>query len=421
MSHVGSNGVEGVDLAGRIGADFAMALLGPVAQFADIAQHQHLAPGKTFEQVDGGIDRRRVGVVGVIDHAHAVGRQLRDRAALDRLHRAQPGGDTEQRHAQGVCSSGSGQGVGNVVVAQQVQLHVFAALRSVQGKGRATTGIHADVGGVEISRRVQHGKREHLAPGSAYTPGLEGFVVEVQYRRARRIETFKDFALGFDDFFRATELADVGGTGIVDDCHVGLGQRHGVGDFADARGTQFDHGRRVFRGQFEQSQRCPEIIVQVATSGQHRPARAQDAGEQFLDCGFAAGAGDGCNRLVKGSTVQRAQLAEGQAGVGDQQLRQGGVRHFALHQGTHGAFGGDVIKVVVAVETRPGQRHKQLARLDVAAVDTHAIEAAIARQYAGRQRLGQFAELHRFKHERPPRQSGRDRPRPDRRTHGVRR
>jgi len=77
---------------------------------------------------------------------------------------------------------------------------------------------------------------------------------------------------------------------MLDHRDMRLGHGHGVGDFADARSTQLNHRRRVFRGQFEQGQRSAEVIVQVATGRQDRTARAQDAGQQFLDRGFAAGA-----------------------------------------------------------------------------------------------------------------------------------
>ena len=40
--------------------------------------------------------------------------------------------------------------------------------------------------------------------------------------------------LGFDDFIRATELAHVGSTGIVEHGDMGLGHGHGVGNFAEA-------------------------------------------------------------------------------------------------------------------------------------------------------------------------------------------
>lgn len=200
VSHVRADGVERIDFACGVGADFAMGLFGPIAQLGDIAQHQHLATLEAFEQVNGGTDRGLVGVVSVINHAHAIGSQLRNGAAFNRLHRAQAGGDAEQRHTQGMGGSSGGQGIGDVMVAQQIQLHVLAALRGVQGEGRATTGVDGDTGGVEISRCVQHGKRQDLATGGAYTPGLESLVVEVQHGGARRIEALQDFALGLDDF-----------------------------------------------------------------------------------------------------------------------------------------------------------------------------------------------------------------------------
>ena len=56
MGHVRANGVERVHFASGIGADFTVTLFSPIAQFADIAQHQHLAPIKACKQVHSGID-----------------------------------------------------------------------------------------------------------------------------------------------------------------------------------------------------------------------------------------------------------------------------------------------------------------------------------------------------------------------------
>lgn len=115
------------------------------------------------------------------------------------------------------------------------------------------------------------------------------------------------------------------GAGVVQDRYVRLGQADGVGDFTETRSAQFDHGRGVFRRQFDQGQRDAEVVVQVATGRQHRTARAQDAREHFLDRGLAAGTGYRRYWLGERSTVQRAELAEGLTGVLDQQLRQRAV------------------------------------------------------------------------------------------------
>ncbi len=108
-----------------------MALLRPGAQLADIAQHQNLAARETGEDVGRGSHGSGVGVVSVINDAHAARRELRDSAAFDRLYVVEPGDDACQRYIERVGSSGRGQCIGNIVGAEQVQLHRRGAVRGV--------------------------------------------------------------------------------------------------------------------------------------------------------------------------------------------------------------------------------------------------------------------------------------------------
>ena len=73
------------------------------------------------------------------------------------------------------------------------------------------------------------------------------------------------------------------------------------------------------------------------------------------------------------------------------------------HTSTHGAFGGDVIQVVVAIKARAGQRNKQLPWLDGTAVDADTGEAGVGVDQARIQSAGQLAEGHGLKHVVPPR------------------
>ena len=54
-----------------------MGLLGPVAQFGDIAQHQHLAPVETLETSPMAAQTEDWLALSVINHTHAVAGQLR--------------------------------------------------------------------------------------------------------------------------------------------------------------------------------------------------------------------------------------------------------------------------------------------------------------------------------------------------------
>ncbi|MNT06651.1 hypothetical protein D3C72_1413280 [compost metagenome] len=243
---------------------------------------------------------------------------MRDGAPLDRLHRAKAGGDTEQRHTQGMGGCGGGHGIGDVMGAEQVQLNALHAFRAVQVERRAAAGIGSQVTGVEIGAGVAQRKRQHFAITGACLPDTECLVVKIENGDAIGIQPFDDLALGFDDFVRAAELADVGGPGIVENGHVRPGQADGVGNFTQARGAQFDHGSGVFRCQFEQGQRHAEVVVQVATGRQHRTTGAQNARKHLLDRGLAAGTGDGRDRMGVGGAIERAQLTEGLASVADQ-------------------------------------------------------------------------------------------------------
>ncbi|MNO81926.1 hypothetical protein D3C76_731850 [compost metagenome] len=243
---------------------------------------------------------------------------MRDSATLDRLHRTKTGGDTEQRHTQGMGGSGGGHGIGDVMGAEQVQLNALYTFRAVQIECRAATGIGGQVTGVEIGTGVAQCKRQHLASTGTRLPDTECLVVEIEHCDAIGLQPFDDFALGFDDFFRATELADVGGPGIVENGHVWFGQANGVGNFTEARCTEFDHCRRMLRRQFEQGQRHTEVVVQVATGRQYRATGAQDARQHFLHRGLAARTGDGRDRMGVGGAIERTQLPECLTSIADQ-------------------------------------------------------------------------------------------------------
>ncbi len=299
-------------------------------------------------------------------------------------------------------------------------MHRDATVRTVEGERGAATGVAADIAGVEVGVRIIQRKADDAVIARPLAPDVERLVGQVEDGRTALAQAFEDLALGLDDLLRAAELADVGGTGVVDDDHLRPGQADGVADLADARGTQFDHCGAVLRGDLQQGQRCAEVVVEVATGGMHRPAGTQDRGEHFLDRGLAAGAGDGHHRLVEGCTIQRAELAKRHAAVGDHQLRQVDIGDFALDQRGDGPFGLHIGQVVMAIEARPAEGDEQLTGSDAAAVDADAGETGVGACQACVQCSSQLAEHHRLKHVEPPRRQGPSRLRPDRRSHGAR-
>ena len=114
--------------------------------------------------------RCRIGVVAVVNHAQAIRCKLRDGAAADRLQVFQPGFDRRWRNAQRLGSRSSRQGVGYIVLAQQVELNTRLTAGALQGKGRATTGIARQLTGVDVGGRVAQCKRADRPPLGALLP-----------------------------------------------------------------------------------------------------------------------------------------------------------------------------------------------------------------------------------------------------------
>lgn len=200
--------------------------------------------------------------------------------------------------------------------------------------------------------------------------------------------------------------------GIGQDGHLRTRQGHGVGNLADMVGAQFDHRRDMLFGQLQQGQRYPEVIIEVATRGQHFAIqrRTQDGREHFLDRGLATGAGH-CRQLAtKRLTIQCAQLAQRQSCVSHLQLRQGQAGIRLLDQRRHGALGRHFRQVGMPVEIRPTQGNEQLPRLQAPAVRAQAAERHVPAQQTTIQGQGHFRQRQWLKHGPPPRHAEPRRP-----------
>ncbi|MNN09574.1 hypothetical protein D3C81_1224590 [compost metagenome] len=316
-------------------------------------------------------------------------------------------------------SGSSGQRIADVMAAEQIELDPRYTQGAVQVERRAATLIMSDIARVKIRCAVVQRERLHRTITSALFPDAKGFVIKVQYGNAILIQTFKDFAFGFDNLLWPAELANMSSSGIVDQRYLRLGQANGVGDLANARSAQLDDRSGMLRSDFEQRQRRTKVVVQVAARSQDLTTGAQDAGKHFLDRGFAAGTGDGGDRLVERSAIECTELPQGQPAIGNQQLRQIATGHFALDQGRHGALGLHVIEVIVAIETWAGQGDEQLPGNDCAAVDADSGEGCIVTHQTSLQSGGQLTEGQGLKHQQPPRQRVLSRLRPDRKNRGA--
>ncbi len=146
-----------------------------------------------------------------------------------------------------MSGSAGRQGIGDVVLTEQIELDMRTAKRAAQGEALAAARITGQIAAMEIGAGVAQGEAEHLASGGAALPGEEGLVIQIEHGHAIVRQTFENLALGFDDFLRAAELTDMGIAGIGDDRHLRPGQADGVGDLADMIGAQLDHPGAMFR------------------------------------------------------------------------------------------------------------------------------------------------------------------------------
>ena len=243
-------------------------------------------------------------------------------------------------------------------------------------EGHAAARVAMQIGGADIGLFRFEGKGQYTAGASPLAPDRIGRIVQVEHRHTVRRQAVKNFALGFDDLFRTTEFTDMCVAGIADDGHVRPGQADRIGNFTHMVGAELNHCRDMLRRQLQQGQRHAQVVIQVAPGGQHRAVKAgtQDAGEQLLDGGLAAGAGHRCQRRLERIAIERTQSPQRQAGIGHHQLRQIHLGNPPRDQGRHRALGRHIGKIVMAVEARSDQGDEQLAGLDGAAIGRHRAE-----------------------------------------------
>ena len=90
----------------------------------------------------------------IMNQSRTIRRHASNGAAFDRLQAFQPLPDPDQWHVQRVRCSRRRQCIGDVVQAQQIELHPHLARRAVQGEGRAAARRPADPGILLLDRMI---------------------------------------------------------------------------------------------------------------------------------------------------------------------------------------------------------------------------------------------------------------------------
>jgi hypothetical protein len=168
-------------------------------------------PGTTPDAGQGGergADGVGVGVVGVVDHAEAVG-------PFEQLHpplregrdRAQAGRDVREPDAGGECCRGHGGGVVRMVLAEQGQVHVLG--RAVVPEVEAGAAQLVERGLAEPDVGVRAGaERGDARPGAGRHREHQG-VVRVEHRDPVVGQRLDQLALGHGDLLLRPELPEV--------------------------------------------------------------------------------------------------------------------------------------------------------------------------------------------------------------------
>ena len=166
--------------------------------------------------------------------------------------------------------------------------------------------------------------------------------------------------------------------GVVHQCHGWLRQRRQPSDFARMVHAQFNHTQPVRMAQTQQRQGHPDVVVEVATGGQHlvfccSPGGCAQNGRNHLrHGGFAIAAGHSNQRQGELAAPLLRQLPQGRFGVGYFHTRQSSLLQTVLGQSRHGAHGFGLRQEIVCVETVAAQGHEQVAGLQTACVGVHA-------------------------------------------------
>ena len=186
----------------------------------------------------------------------------------------------------------------------------------------------------------------------------------------------QDFALGPRNAFYGTEALEVRGARIRDSDHVGLGKAAQVGDLARVVRAHFEHGIAMRRLDAGHHQRHADVVVEIARGRERRRDFRQAGCGEFLQGGLAVAAGDADHdgRLLPPPAPR--QFAQGEARVGDRDLRNRLVRA-SCDERTGGAAARRFGEVVAAIEVRPLERHEQLAARERAGVGADAVEGAV--------------------------------------------
>ena len=216
-------------------------------------------------------------------------------------------------------------------------------------------------------------------------------VIGVDDGNAIRLQAAKNAALLASHFVQVAHAFKVGALGVSDHRHGRCTEGRQVGDFTRAIHAHLDDSSAMRGAQPKQRQRQADVVIEVAASGEHGGAEGclQNRGDHFLGRRLAVRASDGNDRQRELGAPGGCKVAEGEAGVIDDNGRNTS-RHLAFirHEQGSGACGHGLIEKIMCIETLAAQGDEELAVGNRTGVRRHAGHLDIGANQTAMGRLG---------------------------------
>ena len=363
----------------RVAADVPVHRVRAGAEFEHVAGDQQPRTRQRREQVDRRAEGIGIGVVAVIDDAQSAAARQGAKPPRRRRGRFKPIAHRIEAGAGLECRRRGGDGVGDIVFAEQGQANPGFPAGGGEGERRLATAVQFDLPG-EVGGPARHLAQAEFADavgGAALAPGAGVGVFGVQQQHAIRLEAVDDFALGPHHAGQAAKTFGVGHGGAGDQRDVGRGGGGAESDFPSPVGTHFDHREAVLRPQPQQRQWDTHRIVQIGAGNQAWPLQGENGAEHLLHRGLALAAGDGEHGGARAPAVGVRDPRQRQPGIGHPQLGQVRIAEAADHGGA-GAAAQRLGHERVAVEILPRQGEEQLALAQAAGVGANRAETDVA-------------------------------------------
>ena len=270
------------------------------------------------EGLQGCGGRRRVGIVGVVEHHHAIRQPLDPHAHSHR----RPGGET-LHDGQGIDPQCVGHPCRRTSIQRHMssrccQLHFDDSGGQFQGcTGHKGIGIHVGFQQPSIAILRRSIEQEARLVGARH--GAHPGVIRVHHQQIRRACPIKQLLLASRHTRQVPHSFGVGQGHVGDQAHVGPRDLLEAPDLPRAAHSHFKHQHPGLRRHGQQGQGQAHVVVEVPGGRMHRPHRLQNRLDHGPGRGLSGGARHRNNRTIHPVPDRRGAVLQGAKGVRNHQ------------------------------------------------------------------------------------------------------